>query len=368
MDENVGSLRVIDNKALVLHSDPMGIYYNGVEIKTNYDWDKLTGISIYYFDELIYINTQTNDDQSKGIMFVCPWKPGQQNVTDCTTHELNSPTRYYTVFPKQSGDAAIFADAVGNIMEIGAHSLVFIRRSDGTSFNFYGSMAYRDGIVAGHYPTGNVFEIDSEIVAKPMSPPVGRQDCSSPNQREAQSLVLSSGKMTTGVWPFGEIWQRDTDNEWQLLMRAFAGPEPCGEAPYTERVSDGGLVHNALGQRIYGFANWGNGLAFATSLKGQDGELAINLLDEQEAYNYGRVMLIDDKKEVSCELFGSGLMKISIEIRHQRLTVKKDQQEICSRPIQFDPVIFSDWKLVVGNGPWGEFAGEILSAEVEYAK
>ncbi|MEM1401335.1 MAG: hypothetical protein AAGF58_15715, partial [Pseudomonadota bacterium] len=361
-------VRVVENKALVLQALPMRLLFDGVEIVGEERWAGLIGRSVNYVDGYLYVNTDDREAPSDGAMLVCPWKPGQAQISDCASHDLNEPSFYYTVFPGRFPGTAVFANSLGDSLEISYQAVAPLRVNDGKAYQLYSSLAYRDVYLAGHYPTGNVFEFGTDRQGAALSPPVGRQECSSPDEREAQSLAIYSGQAVTGMWPFGEVWQKHPVHGWQVLKRVFSDPEPCGIAPFHQRARDQEDVYNVLGQRIYGFANWRHGLAVATSLKGEGGEKALDMLSDQETKDYGRVFLLDNDRELSCEIVGTGQMRITIDVSGTELTISKDQQEICSREIVVDPLDLTGADFSAGNGPWGPFKGEILSLDVDYSR
>ena len=138
------------------------------------------------------------------------------------------------------------------------------------SVQLYAILTYRDRLLMGQYPTGELFSYyGKELKHLPGWPPV--MNGVRKNAREAQTLTLYGGELYAGVWPWGEVWNLgDRHGEWRFLGRMFTHPAPTDKTthPYEVQTTKLGAVLNRWGQRVTSLVPFGDSLYLSTSSKG----------------------------------------------------------------------------------------------------
>ena len=138
------------------------------------------------------------------------------------------------------------------------------------SYQIYSGLNYRDKLLLGHYPTGEIYEYaGDQLVLKRGWPPV--MPGVSRNAREAQTLAIYNGELYVGVWPWGEVWRYD-GSDWHFVQRVFTHPAITDAVthPYEAETKQADTVYNLWGQRVTGLVPYQGSLIITTSSKGGD--------------------------------------------------------------------------------------------------
>lgn len=136
----------------------------------------------------------------------------------------------------------------------------FLRRSNGKSYQLYTSITDGSNLVMGEYPHGRLLTLDAEgqLADKQYQLPLSELDLST--GPEVQSLVSYDGKFFAGLWPWGELYSGQSDNEWKLFHRFFTGPSKPA-------LAEDMRINNEAGQRVYDVISVGDAMYVATSSK-----------------------------------------------------------------------------------------------------
>ena len=358
------SIQAINGQPLLLRYYRSRIYYQNQEIRTPKSWSKLVANDCFYLNGHLYVFLQDPDQKYVGSVAICRWQPGDRDLIEINRFPLQDYGFFYTFIPHPSGAALIAADRLGRVYRITPTRVLLEHQTlyPEASYQLYSSVRWGSNILFGHYPTGNLVDYSASLDDGFLVPRIGHQPGSSDTLREAQSIAVFGDRLVVGVWPWGELWQGTPGGEWSLLARPFKHIVN-GDLPYTERITPTmKSPANALGQRIWGMANWGTGLAFSTSHYNLEHSAVLNLLTTQEREAYGSVYLLEQGYELACEITGSGRMELTVEITTSRLAVYQDRRLIASRVIDATTMPAVDGELVLGHGIWGDFAGTISRA------
>lgn len=349
-----GSMTVINGQPLYLYVNSPHLYYAGSPVAGDNRFKGMEGYSLSYAKGKLYLYF-TNPAGGPAFVYICNWSPGQSAVRGCIDTGFGRDVYPYVMFPKDNG--VVITDNMGFVQELSNGGAWTTHRSaNGTSFQIYSALYYSDKLWLGQYPSGNLMPVSG---SPPMDPPVGKDACSDSYGREAQSLAIHMGNAVTGVWPFGEIWSGVPGRPWHLLADLFPYPEPCGREPFKDQALAAGQVYNGLGQRVFGLASWGTGLAASTSLKGLSGVPALTQLTAAQRAPYGSAFLIEQDYELSCQVPGSGRMKLSFMLTAKTMEIRKGHTLLCSRPIDRESLQSLAGSVKIGDGTWGAFVGTI---------
>ncbi|WP_306049166.1 hypothetical protein [Oceaniradius stylonematis] len=352
---------VIDGKMLWLYPAGTNLFYDRSAITGDPRWAGKQPYQVTYLHEKLYVHVDGGG--ASDYTYVCEWAPGRDAVSNCVEIPFNREAWPYTRFPASSGIG--IADSSGNVKHLydGTHQFDVLRAADHESWQVYSSLLYDDTLWMGHFPSGNLIEWSR---LAPMSPAIGKQPASDAYGREAQSLGIHMGEIVVGMWPFGEIWSGKPGDEFALLTRVFPYPAVAsGTEPFTAEALAAGQPYNALGQRIFGIANWREGIAVAATMKHPNHAVALNQLSEAERAPYGSVFLIQQDYELSCEIRGSGQMELAFVVTTTEMQIKKDGAVLCSQPIASSSLASLGGPITIGAGPWGGINGTISGVTIE---
>lgn len=236
--------------------------------------------------------------------------------------------------------------------------LDYVQPMKDESFQIYSTLYYGDDFLLGHYPSGNLLTFNDESRSfLSIEPPIGKQDCSSKNEREAQSLSIWGGEVAIGMWPFGEIWTGYPGDDWKLQARLFSN-SPCGVAPYSEISEKFGFVYNALGQRITDMLPLGNGLIVSTSNKQPEPIVsgALKHLDHVSRAEYGRVVMLEKHYDLTCPVEWEKLNDFRIQITRRKINIFHNGNILCTRDFDFSETKGLSGITSFGKGLYGNFA------------
>jgi hypothetical protein len=158
------------------------------------------------------------------------------------------------------------------------------------SYQIYSGLNYRDTLLLGHYPTGELYEYaGDQLTLKSGWPPV--MPGVSRSAREAQTLAIYNGELYVGVWPWAEVWRYDGAN-WHLVQRMFSHPAITDAVthPYEAETKQTDGVYNLWGQRVTGLIPYKGSLIVTTSSKGgSPWEPKFAFLSQDEQHDYGAI-------------------------------------------------------------------------------
>jgi hypothetical protein len=225
----------------------------------------------YYGSGILLVRRYSNDgvEPPTNALAAFSWKPGQGAVRWDAAKLLPLRPREFIYTYGQLAGKVFVATNLGTVAVYEGGAWRILRRFDGKSFQIYASLNYRDRLLLGQYPTGELFEFDGQAMRQlrgrpPVMPGV------STNAREAQTLAIYGGDLYVGVWPWGEVWRLDSTTEtWRLLGRMFTHPEPTDATthPYENETTALDPVLNRWGQRVTSMVPHGDSLYIATSAK-----------------------------------------------------------------------------------------------------
>jgi hypothetical protein len=355
----IASIQMIAGTPLLLRQDGAQLYYR-TRLDVDPRWADKTGLDILFARDRLYLHAV---DETTSYFYICDWQPGQKSVRSCSEHELGEPTQLYTLFPADDRAGIYVTDRLGNTLHLSRAGLATVRATTGESYQVYAAIRYRDRVLLGQYPSGNLLAMPGHT---PIAPAVGHLPCSSQNQRELQSVAIHRGSLIAGVWPWGELWEGVPGRDWRLVRRMFSHPlQPCGEAPHEDVVTGSALDYNALGQRIFSITSWRHGVALATAAKNHASRAAFDLLAPDLSAEYGRVYALESDFELSCEVPGKGRMTLSMRLSSEGMSILKDNRVLCERKVyEAGPFLAASPTITAGSGPWGRFAGRIHNLAV----
>ena len=160
----------------------------------------------------------------------------------------------------------------------------------GVSYQIYSALNYRDKLLLGHYPTGEIYEYAGDkLILKKGWPPV--MPGVSHNAREAQTLAIYNGELYVGVWPWAEVWRYD-GSDWHFVQRMFSHPllTDAVAHPYEAETKQVDSVYNLWGQRVTGLVPYKGSLIITTSSKGgAPWEPKFAFLTHEQQRDYGAI-------------------------------------------------------------------------------
>lgn len=211
-----------------------------------------------------------NDEDGFSKLYACRWAPGEKEIDLAQASVLALPVVGETTFAwGQLGQQVVTGSNVGGfyILEDGRWRMLLAPNIK-VSYQLYSTMAFHDRLLMGQYPTGRLFQYDGHsIVDRAGWPPV--PPGVSASAREAQTTVIYGGELFVGVWPWGELWRYQPDNQkWTLARRMFDHPELSDKIIHPYDVENrGNDVSNQWGQRVTSLVTSGPDLFVATSAK-----------------------------------------------------------------------------------------------------
>lgn len=350
---NLGGFQVVNNRPLYLYTDAPNLYFDGNAITGDSRFVGKKAYGLLYAVGKLYLFFQADGPD---FMYACDWMPGKDAVSNCIEASFGINVWLYSFFPVAGG--AGITDTLGNVWRLSSSgALTTYRQADSASYQIYSALLFQGQWWAGHYPSGSLVRWP-DLTA--VDPAIGKQPCSDSAAREAQSLGIHMGKIVAGVWPWGEVWTGSPGNSWELLTRVFQNPaNVCGAAPFIAQAVAAGAEMNALGQRIFGIANWDTGIAVSATMKNPYYATALDRLTAPERAPYGSVFLIEQDYELSCTIPGSGAMELTFVLTSTTMDIRKDGTVLCSRLIDGTTLQNLTSPAIIGDGPWGSFTGKI---------
>lgn len=248
----------------------------------------------YFAEGKLVLRTFRADGHEPANTFrVYSWNPndsrGLQPLTDLTL-SLPQPREFVYTFG-QWHDHVLAITNIGGVYRLRRGGWDTLRTPVPTvSYQIYCGLNYRDKLLLGHYPSGEIYEYaGDQLVLKEGWPPV--MPGVSRNAREAQSLAIYNGELYVGIWPWGEVWRYD-GSDWQFVQRVFTHPAISDAVthPYEAETKLTDTVYNLWGQRVSGLVPYKGSLIIATSTKGgSPWESKFAFLTKEQQRDYGAI-------------------------------------------------------------------------------
>lgn len=226
----------------------------------------------YYANGLLVLRSfRSAENPSANLFQVYEWTPAGNSpphrISDFTL-VLPQPREFVYTFAQRNGEILAMTN-MGGVYRLRPQGWDTLRTPILTvSYQVYCGLNYRDSILFGHYPTGELYEYSgNDLLLKKDWPPV--LSGVSRNAREAQTLALYNGDLYCGVWPWGELWRYD-GTEWKFVQRMFEHPSLTDKVthPYEAETQAVDKVYNLWGQRVTGLIPSRGSLFITTSSKG----------------------------------------------------------------------------------------------------
>ncbi|MCI5057036.1 MAG: hypothetical protein MRY83_13055, partial [Flavobacteriales bacterium] len=150
----------------------------------------------------------------KNQILFADWSPGDSLVIvkkytlDSYSPEYNFP---YAILDVDETHFLVGTN-IGKVYLVSRDSLIEVhsRTKNEISWQPYSFLNYYNQTLIGQFPSGYLFTYNNSKI-KPFYPKVEPQYWNNNHQREAQGLSLYSGKIITGVWPWGEVYSYHHD-------------------------------------------------------------------------------------------------------------------------------------------------------------
>ncbi len=323
---------------------------------------------------LIVRSFKTDATTTPGALVAFRWNPGDSQLhwKEGKSIPLTHPTEFiysYGQLGRGANHQIFAASNRGTVLLFRNGSWESVRESDGRSFQVYCALNYRDRLLVGQYPTGQLLELsDGKLELLPDSPPV--MPGVSRNAREAQSITIFGGDMIVGVWPWGEVWRRNENGgDWEFLQRVFTHPAPTDQTthPYEKETMALDPVLNRWGQRVTSLVPMGDSLYISTSAKGHNPfEEKFEFLSDGKHLEYGMVYRYQRSGCLSLPIsWTNQRTRVEIQFSKNRIRVLQDGQEMGSSTWEMsDPAVLEDWSLTAGQGVYGPFDGQSLDVQL----
>lgn len=329
----------------------------------------------YYNGGVLVVRAfQADSPTTRNQLVAFRWKPGTSHLLwkDGKSIPLSHPTEFIYCYGQlgRGANHQIFAASNrGTVLLFRDGSWESVRESDGRSFQVYCGLNYRDRLLVGQYPTGQLLELSQgKLELLPDSPPV--MPGVSRNAREAQSITIFGGDMIVGVWPWGEVWRRNENGgEWEFQGRVFTHPTPTDQTthPYEKETMALDPVLNRWGQRVTSLVPMGDSLYISTSAKGHNPfEEKFEFLAGGKHLEYGMVYRCQRSGCLSLPIsWTNRRTRVEVQFSKNRIRVLQDGQEIGSSMWDIgDPAKLEDWSLLAGQGVYGPFDGQSLDVQL----
>ncbi|MFT5468548.1 MAG: hypothetical protein ACI8UO_003658 [Verrucomicrobiales bacterium] len=318
------------------------------------------------------------DDALTNEITASRWSPGQtlKNLDSAIRIPLRSAKEFVYAWG-QLGDATLAATNTGGVYRFADETWTTLVEPDRqTSFQIYTGINWRDRLLLGHYPTGELWEFDggAEIRRLENWPPVLAGV--SKRAREAQTTTIYGGQLLVGVWPWAELWRYDeAADSWHFVRRMFSQPELTDEVvhPWENETAaaDPDGSRNAWGHRLTSAVPFGDSLYISTSAKTAAAfDPKFEFLTPEVRNEYGAVHRLRLPGQLAAEIdWNWGPTKLEFRIEDDAISIWQDGVECGRAKLGKRPSFGEDSKIKWGSCVFGEFRGKILlpknSAEFE---
>jgi len=220
---------------------------------------------------LVLRSFRSAENPPANLFHVYEWNPSENTpprLISESTLVLPQPREFVYTFAQHQGEILAVTN-MGGVYRLSPKGWETLRTPIPTvSYQIYCGLNYRDSILFGHYPTGELYEYsDDQLLLKKDWPPV--LSGVSSFAREAQTLAIYNGDLYCGVWPWAELWRYD-GAEWNFVQRMFEHPSLTDKVthPYEDETKAVDKMYNLWGQRITGLIPCRGHLFITTSSKG----------------------------------------------------------------------------------------------------
>ena len=326
---------------------------------------------------------------------------------DMTIHDA-SRNWVYTMFPYNgalyvggsSGEpgrscAAIYKIDDNGTMEIPIKGCIVRRRIGTTITEIYAQTVYRDGLLIGVFPHGNLARV-SDGAAVLTNGPIDKH--TSERYFEPQSLTVAAGDLFVGMYPWGLLFRLPHNSEEWQSQRLFPGPPlfADGRSPYHRQMSaklhalpfmelvtpspskhdsfiatnglnerHNGLFPTAWGQRITSLAVFNGRLCAGTgNMSGSPWNAEYHdMVPKELADRYGQVLCAEIPNHTAGAPKWNRSTRFSFRITDRRLVVQQDGTEIAAHPHTLSKkqiaALTNEGTLEFGRGVYGPFRGSL---------
>lgn len=304
-------------------------------------------------------------------VMACPWTPADQTPVDLTK-AISIECKYVGATPFAWGQFQKELLTVSNYGGVyafdGKQWRTVKEASKKYSYQVYSMLNFRDRLLLAQYPSGELFEYRGGTEIKQLHGWPPRLPEVSPSAREAQTLAIYRGDLFAGVWPWGELWRYNEDeNRWHSHGRMFSHPVAHKRTvhPYEEEAKAHKLVLNHWGQRVTGLVPLGDSLMVSTSTKGTYPWLEkYTFLTDDQRREYGTVLDFKMPGNLAAQIkWQDKPIQLELVIEPQRLVIRQDGQELGSTPFSTDDIKrLQDATLTWGNGIFGKLNGTLQNS------
>jgi hypothetical protein len=317
-----------------------------------------------------------NDEDGFSKLYACPWAPGDGAVDLEQAIMFRTPVVGETTFAwGQLGDQIVTGSNVGGfyVFENDAWRMI-LPPIVGKSFQLYSTVALRDRLLMGQYPSGHVFQYDGkELTELPDSPPVphGVSD----RAREAQTTVIYGGELFVGVWPWGELWRYRSDTRrWTFHGRLFDHPSLSDQITHPYDVENRNHTpRNLWGQRVTSLIPNGVNLIAATSAKSpfEWDAKAFPFLAPEKWKSYGMVYRLTMPGHLDVPTrWTDGPTTLEFTIDSEAIVITQDGERLVSKRLSGPE---AKWlgsvkklsEVTWGNGIYGRYGGVAIEGDFE---
>jgi len=313
----------------------------------------------------------TNDADGFSKLHACPWTSDQATVDLSKAVVLTLPVVGETTFAwGQLGRQIVTGSNIGGfyVFEERAWRML-LKPNLGVSYQLYSTMAFRERLLMGQYPTGRIFEYDGKKITDLADWPPKLQGVSG-SAREAQTTVIYGGDVFVGVWPWGELWRYNPDSKnWTFMRRMFDHPNLSDKIIHPYDVENkGNIVGNQWGQRVTSLVTSGTDLFISTSAYSpwEWDAKKYPFLAPDKWKSYGTVHRMTMPGHLGATTkWTDGPTVVEFTIRGSEITIAQDGKRLASTtltgPLAEQLRAVSGLKNVKwGDGIYGRFSGKAI--------
>ena len=280
-----------------------------------------------------------SDDDGFSKLYACPWTSEQSEVDLSKAIVLTLPVVGETTFAwGQFGKQIVTGSNIGGfyVLENGKwHKL--LEPNISVSYQLYSTIALKDRLLMGQYPTGRLFEYNGTTITDRADWPLLLEGVTS-SSREAQTTAICGGELFAGIWPWGEVWHYNPDAErWRFQQRMFSHPKLSKDIVHPYDVENRGHdVSNLWGQRITSLVTSGDSLFVSTSAKYpcEWNADAFPFLAEEKWKSYGSVYRMKVPGHLGAKAeWTSGATVFEFTVSGREMTISQDGKRIGSTAI-----------------------------------
>ena len=348
------------------------VYWNGKAIRKFAAQEPRLGAHYYANGFLVVRRFLPDNAAAVNEILAIPWsasEPEELDLSKAVSLKLRSQKEFVYAYGQQDGDI-IAATNTGGVYRFNGRAWEALVEPKKTSFQVYTTVIHDGRLLLGHYPTGELWEVEGRDVTRlegwpPVLPGV------SIFAREAQTSAIYGGSLFVGVWPWGEVWRHDrASGRWNFFRRMFDHPELTDKTrhPYEAEAKQMGLnAQNAWGQRVTSMVPFGDSLYISTSAKTA---MKLNpkpdFLLPDKWKDFGAVYRVTVPGQLTVSTrWVDGPTTFVFEIADDRMRVLQDGMELGAAEVSglFQPE--SGAKVEWGEGVYGALNGKVSKKAVK---